>query len=138
MERTVGRVIFWFSCGAILYPSLEVLWRGHSHYSMALCGGLCAVLLLYLNGLWPVLARPVRALLGACLICLVEFLFGVVFNLFFSMAVWDYSALRYNLMGQICLRYFLLWLGFSWLLTWLFDRVWGEESIGAKIFAAAE
>ncbi|MBQ8351143.1 MAG: hypothetical protein IJY20_03755 [Clostridia bacterium] len=130
------KMVFWFLCGAVIYPSVEVLWRGHSHWSMALAGGVCAVLLLYLNGLWGDLARPLRALLGAGLICMVEFLFGVVFNLFLRMAVWDYSALPYNLLGQISLRYFLLWCGLSYLLTWVFDRVWDGEDIREKIFRA--
>lgn len=133
----IGKTVFWFFCGAILYPSVEILWRGYSHYSMALAGGLCAVLLFYLNGLWGNLARPVRALLGAGVICLVEFLFGVVFNLFLLQAVWDYSALPFNLLGQISLRYFLVWCGFSYVLTWVFDRVWGADDIRRKIFDAA-
>ena len=67
---------------------------------------------------------------------LVEFLFGVVFNLFLGMAVWDYSHLTYHLLGQVSLRYFFLWSGLSFGLTYLFDRVWAGDSIREKIFRA--
>ena len=137
MEKDYKRILFWFACGAALYPALELLWRGYTHWSMALAGGVCAVLLCYLNGLFFYLARPVRALLGGGLVCLVEFICGVVFNIFLGLAVWDYSHLAYHLLGQISLRYFLLWSGLAYLLTFLFDRVWARESIRKKIFDAA-
>lgn len=116
--------LFWFVCGAVLYPCIEVLYRGYSHYSMALAGGLCAVLLYYLNGLYPALPRALRALLGAALICLVEFVCGVVFNIFLGQAVWDYSSLPFNLLGQVCLRFFAIWCVFAFFLALLFERVW--------------
>ena len=137
MKKTCVRMGFWFLCGAILYPAVEVIWRGYTHWSMSLAGGACALLLLYLNGLFSGLARPFRALLGGIVICLVEFLFGVVFNLFLGMAVWDYSDLTYHLLGQVSLRYFFLWSGLSFGLTYLFDRVWAGDSIREKIFRAA-
>lgn len=115
------RAAVWFFAGAGAYPVIEVIWRGHSHWSMALAGGACTVLLLYFNRLFYGAPRLLRALACGFLICLVEFIFGIIFNIFFGLAVWDYSALPYHLMGQVCLRYFLLWCGLSFLLTFLFD-----------------
>ena len=131
------KTVVWFLCGAVIYPVIELLWRGHSHWSLALAGGACTVLLLFLNGLFPALARPVRALIGGGLICTVEFLFGAVFNLLLGLAIWDYSGLSFHIMGQVSLRYFLLWCGFSYLLTFLFDRVWEATDIREEIFRAA-
>lgn len=108
-----GEGILFFVCGAVAYPALEVLWRGYSHYSMALAGGVCCLMLYLLHRLffdWPLLLRAVG---GAFVITLVEFIFGAVFNLLLGMAVWDYSDVRFNLLGQVCLRYFLLWCGLS-------------------------
>lgn len=68
-------------------------------------GGLC---------FWGMAAcrdRPLwaAALLGAGLITGVEFLSGCVLNLWLRWAVWDYSRLPGNLLGQICLPYSLMW-----------------------------
>ena len=34
-----------FILGSCAYPTLEVLWRGYTHSSMALAGGVCMVLI---------------------------------------------------------------------------------------------
>ena len=39
----------------------------------------------------------------------VEFVSGLVLNVWFKMGVWDYSSLWGNLLGQICLPYSLMW-----------------------------
>ena len=33
-----------FAAGGLGYGGLELLWRGRTHWSMLLCGGVCAVL----------------------------------------------------------------------------------------------
>lgn len=88
--------------------ALELVWRGRTHYSMGLAGGLCTALLLSLFAANPM---PLWAafLWGAAVITAVEFLFGFVFNLRLQKNVWDYSAHRLQLYGQICLGYSLLW-----------------------------
>jgi uncharacterized membrane protein len=55
-----------------------------------------------------------KALLCAVTVTAVELAFGVVFNLMLHMNVWDYSARRFHLWGQICPLYSLYWgaLGF--------------------------
>lgn len=130
-------LVGWFLVGAGAYPVIEVLWRGHSHWSMALAGGLCAVLLFCFNWLFDRVARPIRALLGGFLICLVEFIFGIIFNIFFNLAVWDYSAMPCQLMGQVCLHYFLLWCVLSFFLTFLFDFALRHQNIKKEKEATA-
>ena len=72
---------------------------------MVAVGGLC------FWGMGRLPDRPLwrRALLGAGLITGVEFLSGCVLNLWLRWAVWDYSRLPGNLLGQICLPYSLMW-----------------------------
>lgn len=100
-------VLFLLSGG--LYLLLELFWRGHTHWSMGVIGG-AAFLLLYL-----VFARmgpgrlPLKCAVGALLITAVEFTGGAVVNVGLGWRVWDYSARRYNLYGQICLAYSALW-----------------------------
>ena len=77
--------------------------------------------------------RPLwqRALLGAGLITGVEFLSGCVLNLWLRWAVWDYSRLPGNLLGQICLPFTLLWFPVSgaaiFTEDWLRLQLFGER-----------
>ena len=50
-----------------------------------------------------------RSLIGAVVITSAEFIVGVTVNLIFKWNVWDYSAIPFNFIGQICLRYCILW-----------------------------
>lgn len=97
--------------GAAAYPLLEILWRGHTHISMAAAGGVCLpVIDLVCNGA-KMKRRPmgVRCAAGALSITAVEFCFGVVVNLLLHRRVWDYSQMPLNLLGQVCLPYTVLW-----------------------------
>ena len=96
-----------FAAGCALYPLLELLWRGRTHWSMALAGGLAGLCL------YPVCTKKGNKMVCCkvmAIITLIELAFGVVFNIILKMNVWDYSKQRWNLWGQICLPYCLLWL----------------------------
>lgn len=96
-----------FCLGAMAYPLLEVAWRGRSHWTMSLAGGICLPLLEKTRKLRRPL--PLRCLLGAGCITLVELGFGCFCNLLLGWSVWDYSRQPLNLWGQICLPYCMLW-----------------------------
>ena len=104
-----------FVVGAIGYPIIELLWRGKTHYSMALAGGVCLVLIGLISSL-P-LGVISRSVLCALSITAVELFFGLFFNRLLHLAVWDYSRLPYSFIGQICLGYSLLWFALSMPLT---------------------
>ena len=94
-----------FALGGTGYVALELIWRGRSHYSMFLAGGVCFLLLGRLNRKLP---GPVRAVLGAGIITLVELTAGLIVNR--SYTVWDYRDRPGNFLGQICPLYSLLWI----------------------------
>lgn len=98
-----------FLFGALGYPFLEILWRGCTHPTMALAGGLCAVLLFRVNRDLSRGSLGLRLLVSGGIITLTELVFGAVFNLWLGMNVWDYSDLPLAFLGQICLPYALLW-----------------------------
>ncbi|NLY71528.1 MAG: hypothetical protein GX076_07630 [Clostridiales bacterium] len=98
-----------FIIGAILYCSIEILFRGYTHWTMFLAGGLCLVILYHAFLRYKELSLFKKCLLGALIITFVEFIFGCVFNLFFNWNVWDYSHFRFNFMGQVCLLFTILW-----------------------------
>ena len=98
-----------FLLGGSAYVGLELIWRGRSHSSMFIAGGVCFLLLGQLKKLkLPLLGR---AALGAAGITAVELLTGLAVNQ--NHTVWDYRAMPLNFMGQICLTYSLLWVPVS-------------------------
>jgi hypothetical protein len=62
---------------------------------------------------------------GTCAIGVtaVELIFGVIFNIILKMRVWDYSHLPFNLFGQICPLYTLLWAGLALILLPFVDLI---------------
>lgn len=109
--RQFKRTLVLFVLGGCMYVLIELWWRGFSHVSMFVLGGGCFSLIGLLNepcsdcrGLLP------QALAGALLITLGELITGLVVNCWLGLDVWDYSGLPFDLWGQICLPYSLLWL----------------------------
>ncbi len=95
-----------FTLGFLGYPLLELLWRGRTHWSMALAGGVALRLLFPICGKKEVRGVCLKA---AAVITGVELVFGCIFNLILRCKVWDYSQKPMNLWGQICLPYCFLW-----------------------------
>lgn len=129
-----------FLTGGIIYFYMEIIYRGYSHYSMIICGGLCFYFVGGLNQ-WSRKTLPftIQMLLGAIIITVLEFITGVIVNLWLGMDVWDYSYMPYNLLGQICLPYSILWLLLSAVIILLDDliryRIFDEEKMKYRIFA---
>jgi len=108
----VQEFVFAFLFGGWGYVGLELLWRGRSHWTVFLAGGLCFSFI-YALSTRTALPLPLQCALSALMITAVEFLVGCVVNLALRWNVWDYSGLRYHLLGQICLPYSALWLMLS-------------------------
>ena len=110
--------------GGGVYIIIEILYRGYSHWSMAIAGG---VSFLLLHGLFSKFSGMHMILkLVACLIIIssVEYLVGYIVNMRFRWNIWDYSNHRYNLYGQVCLRYSLTWALFAIPIS-LISHIWG-------------
>ena len=101
--------IFLFLVGGCGYVGLEFLWRGRSHISMFLAGGICFLLLGTIDR--AKLSPWAKCLLGAATITVVELLAGLLINRDYR--VWDYRHMPFQFMGQICLGYSLLWIPVS-------------------------
>ena len=117
----IVKPILLFCVGGAGYMVLECLWRGWSHFSMFLAGGTCFLLLGKLNAARPRLPLLLRGLVGAGVITMIELLAGLLFNRNYQ--VWDYRHLPANFHGQICLRFFLLWIPISLGAMWVFGRL---------------
>lgn len=97
-----------FILGGTVYVGLEYLWRGRSHISMFITGGLAFALLdgLFLRYHMPL---PYKCITGTALITSLEFAAGYIVNIRMGLKVWDYSNRPFNLYGQICPEYSLMW-----------------------------
>ena len=99
--------------GGSAYVGLEKVWRGHSHWSMFVVGGLCFHAIGAVDKKMAGKSRTRVCLASAAVITAVEFVSGCVLNRWLKLNVWDYSKMPLNVKGQICLPYTILWLGLS-------------------------
>ena len=108
-----------FVLGGGAYGLMEILFRGHTHWTMLVTGGACA---LTPQGHWfnqyvpevknsGLLAQPlaISALAGAVIITVYELAVGLLVNVKFGWHVWDYSAQPGNVLGQICPTFTAIW-----------------------------
>ena len=118
--------------GGTVYVFIELMWRGYSHWSMFLLGGICFIALGLINEIIPwEMPLMVQMFIGCAIITALEFITGCIVNLWLGWDVWDYSDLPYNLLGQISLKssigwYFLSAVGIV-LDDWLRYIFFGEE-----------
>lgn len=128
-----------FFVGGLVYYLIEILYRGFSHPSMFVLGGICFILCGLINELYS-WDTPLIAQQGICaiIITVLEFVFGVVLNLILKLNVWDYSALPFNILGQVCLPFIVIWFFLSLVAILLDDYlryyIWHEEKPRYKFF----
>lgn len=135
MREKILRVIKYivlFLIGAAAYFGIEILWRGYSHWTMFLLGGLCFVIVGALNNWLPwEMDIEKQASIGAIIITVLEFIVGVIVNLVLKWNIWDYSLLPFNMLGQISLPFTLIWIVLSAVIIvvddWVRYKVFKEE-----------
>lgn len=143
-RNSVCKTAILFVFGGLVYFGLEVLFRGHSHWTMFVLGGFLFLILGELNeGLleWdtPLIWQGV---LGSAIVTGAELVTGMILNIWLGLGVWDYSGMPFNYKGQICLPFSILWIFVSiaavvlddWLRYWLF----GEEHPHYTLFRRGE
>ena len=122
-----------FLIGAVLYAAIELLWRGHTHWTMAVLGGTLFLLLGGLNN-WIPWEMPLlwQIVTGTGIVTVTEFAAGCILNLWLKLDIWDYSQLPGNILGQICPQFTLAWAGLSLVAIVLDDYIrhwlWGEDA----------
>lgn len=104
------KYLFLFFFGGIAYIIIELLWRGRSHVSMFVLGGLCFVIIGAINEKYTSnMPMIIQMIFGTFIVTALEFIFGCILNLYFKLNIWDYSDVPFNIMGQVCLPYTILW-----------------------------
>ena len=121
-----------FGLVGILYLGIVFLWRGSSLWSMFILGGACFLVVGLINeknrGRLPLL---LQMLISSIIITVLEFVTGYIVNIRMGLGVWDYSDMQYNIMGQVCLLYTVLWFLLSFVCIVADDKLrevlFGEE-----------
>lgn len=112
--KLILKYIGLWSCGAYIYGLIEIAFRGYTHISMGILGGICLIIIGSINKIFgfdvPLLLQMV---LSAIIITSLEFITGIIVNVWLGLDIWDYSCMQGNIMGQICPVFFFVWLFLS-------------------------
>lgn len=122
---------FLWMVGGTVYYSLEKIFRGFSHWSMFVLGGICMVFFAF-QGRAVRWREPLWRQVVRCTVFVTagEFITGILVNKWFRLSVWDYSDQPFQLFGQICLPFAVLFSGLcalgilasGYLLHWIFKE----------------
>ena len=99
---------------------------------MLFVGGLCGVLVGSINQMPKFYKMAVwkQAVIGTVLTLVVEYISGYVLNIKMGLDIWDYSDMYFNLNGQICFEFAVIWFLLMPTAIWLEDYIrftfWGE------------
>lgn len=117
----IWKKLMLFYLGGMVYCALELIWRGWTHGSMFVLGGLCFLCLGNLSRVPTPLPLIPRAVVGALIVTMLELGCGLVVNRAYQ--VWDYRHMPLNFHGQICLPFTVLWTLISLAAFYLYDRL---------------
>lgn len=128
-----------FVVDGFLYILIELFYRGYSNISMFILGGICGVLIGGLNNWYPWnLPLVYQMLISSVIITVGEYITGYIVNIKLGWNVWDYSNLPFNLNGQICLFFSIIWFFISLIAILLDDLMryllFDEEYKEYKLF----
>jgi len=104
----IFKYILLYTIGGIGYGSIEMIFRGKTHWSMLLAGGMCFCALNKISEM-PIKKSWKKWLLGSAAITSIEFVSGVIVNIWLRWNVWNYSQHVFNLFGQICPLFSCIW-----------------------------
>ena len=108
--------------------AIELLWRGRTHWSMSLAGGLSFMVMGEISRRFKKRCLFTKALISAALITFIELIFGILFNILLKKNVWDYSNMPLNFKGQICLVYSIFWIFLSLLFIPIAGKICNKQS----------
>lgn len=129
--KKISEYLFLWACGGTIYYTVEMVFRGYSHWSMFILGGL-SLLFFGWQGLVSGWEDPLWLQVFRCTVFVVagEFITGIIVNKWMHWDVWDYSDQPLQLMGQICVPFLILFSGLcavgilmsGYLLHWIYKE----------------
>ena len=110
--KKIGEYGFLWLAGGTIYYMFEILFRGFSHISMFILGGICMDFFAlqgkachWKEPLWKQVIRSTIFVIAG------EFITGIIVNKWLKLKVWDYSDQPFHLFGQICLPFAVIFSG---------------------------
>ena len=137
--KIIFKLLILFIIGAFVYMGIEIAFRGFTHWTMGILGGLCFVLIGGLNEYfgWEMPFWK-QCLIGAVIVTTLELAAGLLLNEVLGLGIWDYSTMPFNFMGQICLPFSIAWFFLSGVAVviddWLRYFLFHEEKPNYKFF----
>lgn len=137
--KILGKYLCLWLIGGAVYSLIEIMFRGYTHWTMGVVGGVCFLLCGLLNELFTFeMSLVFQGIICGGIITIIELVAGLILNIWLGMGIWDYSNLPLNLWGQICPAFSAVWIiaGMfavvvdDYLRYWLF----GEEKPKYRIF----
>ena len=124
-KKKLLRDAFIFYFIGVTYIFIEVLFREHSHWSMFLLAGICAMFIDKWNNVYSFNMDLLLQLILSTIVCsLLEGCFGVIFNILLGLNIWDYSNLSTTFFfGQVSLVFSLAWFGLSFICILVCDAI---------------
>lgn len=101
-----------WTLGGTLYYTFELIFRGFSHWTMFVLGGICLVFFWW-QGILTKWEDPlwIQVLRCSVFVTACEFSTGIVVNRYLGWGVWDYSDQPLQLWGQICIPFAVIFSG---------------------------
>lgn len=130
--KKLSEYSFLLAFGGTVYYTLEVLFRGFSHWSMFVLGGICMMFFGW-QGQMTGWKDPLYIQILRCTLFVLcgEFITGIFVNKWMGWDVWDYSDQPFHLFGQICLPFAILFSGLCLIgifcSGYLLHLLYGEE-----------
>lgn len=107
-NRFVELILMFLFSGTV-YMCIELIYRQYTSISMGVLGGLCGLFIMLLNDFYTYgMDYLLQGFLSSVFITCSEFLCGQIVNQNYT--IWDYRHLPFNIDGQICLPFMLIWL----------------------------
>ena len=141
MKKVIRKIIEYgilFVIGAVVYMIIEICFRGFTHWTMGVLGGIILILVGLINEVTRKdLPLLIQGPMASIIITIIEYWAGYILNMQLGLDIWDYSDLPYNLDGQICFQFSLIWIVLGIVASVVDDlvrwKLFGEEKPEFKI-----
>ena len=120
---SILKYITLFFVGFIVYMTMEILWKGSTHWTMGVLGGICLIIIGLINELFSDIPLLYQGFIGSIIITFLEYFSGMILNVKLGLGIWDYSMLPWNVDGQVCLYFSILWIFVSMFASILDDYI---------------
>ncbi len=109
ISKNIIKYFILFIAFSSLYVEIEILFRNRSDRSMIVLSGICGILIGLINYFfsWNMSLILQGIIGGLFIVTPLEYVFGILFNSDYH--IWDYRTVPFNINGQVCLPFSIIW-----------------------------